>query len=84
MQDARLHPAHTFEHDRSAARGQMSSRGLYVFDHQDKLGNAHALFDRVEVWRKPEVAVADDYGDYKVTVEETNPPAQVTLLRKAG
>jgi CRISPR-associated protein Cas7/Csd2 subtype I-C len=31
-----------FEHDRSAARGQMSTRGLYVFEHDSKLGNAHA------------------------------------------
>jgi CRISPR-associated protein Csd2 len=40
-----------FEHDRSAARGQMSTRGLYVFEHKDKLGNAHAhaLFDRLAV-----------------------------------
>jgi CRISPR-associated protein Csd2 len=78
--------AQMFEHDRSAARGQMSTRGLYVFEHQDKLGNAHAhaLFDRVEVRRKPEVAVARDYGDYTVTVDEASLPAQVTLLRKVG
>ena len=39
-----------FEHDRSAARGEMSTRGLYVFRHDSELGNApaHALFDRTE------------------------------------
>lgn len=40
-----------FEHDRSAARGEMSTRGLYVFEHSTELGNApaHSLFDRVVV-----------------------------------
>lgn len=40
-----------FEHDRSAARGQMNTRGLYVFEHTTALGNAHAhaLFDRLTV-----------------------------------
>ena len=42
-----------FEHDRSAARGEMSTRGLYVFKHDSELGNAHAhaLFDRISVGR---------------------------------
>jgi len=42
-----------FEHDRSAARGEMSTRGLYVFKHDSELGNAHAhaLFDRISVAR---------------------------------
>lgn len=42
-----------FEHDRSAARGEMACRGLYVFEHDSKLGNAHAhdLFDRLSVTR---------------------------------
>ena len=40
-----------FEHDRSAARGQMATRGLYVFKHSSELGNAHAhaLFDKLTV-----------------------------------
>jgi CRISPR-associated protein Csd2 len=38
-----------FEHDRSAARGEMTTRGLHVFKHDSELGNApaHALFERV-------------------------------------
>jgi len=32
--------ANMFEHDRSAARGEMTTRGLYVFRHESKLGNA--------------------------------------------
>lgn len=43
-----------FEHDRSAARGEMATRALIVFEHQSALGNAHAdgLFDTVKIWRK--------------------------------
>jgi len=56
-----------FEHDRSAARGEMATRGLYVFKHESELGNApaHALFDRLTVVRKSE-EVARDFGDYVV------------------
>ena len=40
-----------FEHDHSAARGQMTTRGLYVFQHDSALGNApaHRLFERITV-----------------------------------
>lgn len=60
-----------FEHDRSAARGQMSTRGLYVFKHESELGNApaHSLFDRLNVARKPEVAIARRFDDYAVHFE---------------
>jgi len=36
--------------DRSAARGEMACRGLYVFSHESKLGNAaaHRLLDLIE------------------------------------
>ena len=41
--------ARMFEHDRSAARGEMATRKLIVFKHANALGNApaHALFERV-------------------------------------
>lgn len=60
--------AQMFEHDRSAARGQMATRGLYVFKHDSELGNAHAhaLFDRLVVKRNPEVEVPRDFGAYSV------------------
>lgn len=40
-----------FEFDRSAARGEMNPRGLYVFTHENSKGNApaHRLFDSVKV-----------------------------------
>jgi CRISPR-associated protein Csd2 len=42
-----------FEHDRSAARGEMVTRKLVVFRHESALGNAHAheLFARVKTSR---------------------------------
>lgn len=62
-----------FEHDRSAARGQMSTRGLYVFEHENELGNAHAhaLFDRLAVARADGGGddPARDFGAYSVTFD---------------
>ena len=71
-----------FEHDRSAARGEMSTRGLYVFKHDSELGNAHAhkLFDRIKATKK--VDVPRNFSDYDVAVDESDMPAGVTLLRK--
>ncbi|MBL8289157.1 MAG: type I-C CRISPR-associated protein Cas7/Csd2 [Rubrivivax sp.] len=61
-----------FEHDRSAARGQMSTRGLYVFEHESELGNAHAhaLFDRLAAGRTGDAAgPARDFGAYSITFD---------------
>jgi CRISPR-associated protein Csd2 len=71
-----------FEHDRSAARGEMATRGLYVFKHDSELGNApaHALFERVRITRTTDVPRS--FEDYDVTVGDADLPAGVTLLRK--
>ncbi len=61
-----------FEHDRSAARGQMSTRGLYVFEHASELGNAHAhaLFDRLVVQRaEGSSGPARDFGAYSINFD---------------
>lgn len=73
-----------FEHDRSAARGEMSTRGLYVFKHDSELGNAHAhsLFDRIQVKRKDGIDVPRSFSDYEVTMDEASMPAGVTLTRR--
>lgn len=62
-----------FEHDRSAARSEMATRGLYVFKHESELGNApaHKLFDLIQIKR----ANGSDgpprgFGDYSVTTPE--------------
>ena len=75
-----------FEHDRSAARGEMSTRGLYVFKHDSELGNAHAhdLFDRIRVARKPEAEVPRSFADYAVSIDDAALPAGVSLQRRVG
>lgn len=71
-----------FENDHSAARGKMAVRELIVFKHDSELGNApsYRLFDAVHVQRADGVAVARQYSDYVVTVEE-DLPAGVTCQR---
>lgn len=62
---------HMFEHDRSAARGEMSTRGLYVFKHENQLGNAHShsLFDQVTISRVGDTSTpARSFNAYTVTV----------------
>ena len=72
------------EKDRSAARGLMSTRGLYVFQHDSELGNAHAhaLFDRITARKK--VEVPRDFADYEVSIDESGLPPAVRLLRRLG
>jgi len=55
-----------FEHDRSAARGQTTTQGLYVFKHDSELGNAHAhaLFDRLTVKANDPTTPARAFGAY--------------------
>jgi CRISPR-associated protein Csd2 len=75
-----------FEHDRSAARGLMSTRGLYVFEHSTMLGNApaHALFERIDVRRKDGIATPRSFADYTVSVNDADFPVGVTLQRRVG
>jgi CRISPR-associated protein Csd2 len=73
-----------FEHDRSATRGQMSARGLYVFKHASALGNApsHTVQALVKVTRKP--GVVRSFVDFVVSPHEeiaSALPADVQLLR---
>lgn len=77
--------AQMFEHDRSAARGEMNTRGLYVFKHDSELGNApaHKLFELIQA-KKNSDEPARDFADYTVSVKEAAIPAGVTLQRKVG
>ena len=75
-----------FEHDRSAARGEMTTRGLYVFKHDSDLGNApaHELFERITVRRRDGVDVPRAFADYAVAVDGASLPSGVTLQRLVG
>ncbi len=78
---------HMFEHDRSAARGEMVVRGLYDFEHvgtqhannaeqnkkEARLGCAHAhqLFEGVKASLKPGKSFPESFADYEVRCEWT-------------
>ena len=79
---------HMFEHDRSAARGEMVVRGLYDFEHigtqletnaeqnkrEARLGCAHAhkLFEGVRVKLKAGKDFPESFADYDVTCDWTD------------
>jgi len=77
--------ANMFEHDRSAARGMMATRGLYIFEHDSKMGNAHAsdLFDRVKVEARNAGNPIRQFSDYAVTIDDAGLNG-VKLIRKVG
>ena len=70
-----------FEHDRSAARGEMASRRLIIFEHESKLGNApaHALFDRLQINRKDSDKPTRSYRDYDVLLNTDDCPLGITI-----
>lgn len=81
---------HMFEHDRSAARGEMVVRGLYDFEHvgtqhennaeqnkrEARLGCAHAhkLFEGINVNLKGGREFPQSFGDYEVLCEWDEKP----------
>lgn len=67
--------------DRSASRGMMSCRGLYVFTHENPLGNApaHKLIELVDVKKKDDVDSPRSFGDYEVEISEDRIPPGVTF-----
>ena len=83
-----------FEHDRSAARGEMASRRLIVFKHGNALGNApaHALFERVKVGRRIDGAFhaidgrldnhppARAFSDYAIEIDKGGLPQGVEIM----
>ncbi len=72
-----------FEHDRSAARGEMAARQLVLFKHESELGNApaHKLFETVVVERVNGAAgsPAQSFGDYRIVVNAEAVPAGVSV-----
>ena len=72
-----------FEHDRSAARGEMAARKLIVFKHESAMGNApaHVLFDAVKI--TPADANSDSaprrFADYRVDIDHSAIPAGVSV-----
>lgn len=88
---------HMFDHDRSAARGEMAARRLILFEHETALGNAaaHRLFERVTVKRVFEgeeyepgarearhLPPARAYSDYAVHIDGTDLPNGITIVER--
>jgi len=86
--------ANMFEHDRSAARGEMTTRKLIDFVHENALGNApaHRLFERVRVGRNVDgtfrdlddkglgnLAPARKFADYLIEIDREDLPAGVEI-----
>jgi CRISPR-associated protein Csd2 len=86
-----------FEHDRSAARGEMATRKLIVFRHSTALGNAHAhaLFGRVKTLRvhkgerRPIGAdetdnwpAARSFEDYAIVIDREGLPDGVEIIER--
>ena len=86
-----------FDHDRSAARGEMATRKLVVFRHNSALGNApaHQLFERVKTWRVYKGSrheIGDDatdnwpsaraFSDYAITVDSDAVPEGVEVTER--
>jgi len=73
--------ANMFEHDRSAARGLMSARKLFIFKHDTAMGcaPAHVLFDTVRVDRNDLDAPPRSFKDYTVTLDKSGLPQGVSV-----
>lgn len=71
-----------FDHDRSASRGEMSARGLFIFKHDNTLGNApaSALLERIQVSSNTEVPRS--IKDYQLVIDDTELPQGVELIKK--
>ncbi len=84
-----------FDHDHSAARGEMAARRLVIFKHDSPLGNASAakLFDRVTVKRLFDGEEIDpgtrhagrlppsrSFSDYVIRVDGGDLPAGVQII----
>jgi CRISPR-associated protein Csd2 len=70
-----------FDLDRSASRGWMELRGLYIFSHDKPTGNApaHVLFDRIRAVKKESVESPRKFADYDVSVAEGALSEGITL-----
>ncbi len=86
-----------FEHDRSAARGEMATRKLIVFRHASALGNAqaHDLFARVKTYRNylgehheigdpglDNAPPARSFADYAITIDRDGLPSGIEIIEK--
>lgn len=74
-----------FEHDRSAARGLMSTQKLIIFKHTSALGNApaHELFNRIKLTRREKTKPARDFSDYQLEIDRNKLPEGISIIEKS-
>ncbi len=67
--------------DRSASRGMMACRGIYIFSHEKEVGNApaHKLLERINIKKKDEIETHRSFTNYNVDVDENNLPNGITI-----
>lgn len=70
-----------FDHDHSAARGEMNARKLIVFKHESKLGNSpsHKLFDLIKI---EEAGVPRSFSDYSIEIDRSGLPDGVEIIER--
>jgi CRISPR-associated protein Csd2 len=70
-----------WDNHHSAASGMQSLWKIFIFSHDNPLGNAptHQLFSRIRVARREGVEFPRNREDYMVTIEEDNLPQGITL-----
>lgn len=75
-----------FEHDRSAARGNMAVRALIIFKHDSILGNApaHKLFELLKIEKKEADKLPRKYSDYNVSLKTSGVPEGVEVIIPEG
>lgn len=71
-----------FDQDRSASKGKMSARKLFVFKHDSELGNAPAtsLFDLIDAKLRDTSQSPRAYSHYDICVHKEAVPAGVELI----
>jgi CRISPR-associated protein Csd2 len=74
-----------WELDRSSSRGMLAFHGLYIFTHENPLGNApaHRLLERIRPELAPGVESPRRFADYSVREDPSPLPDGVTLTRVA-
>ena len=72
-----------FEYDHSASRGKMCMRKLYVFKHDNVLGNcpSHILFDKINILQNNSPNPPRKFADYTIEIDEDMPDG-VELISK--
>jgi CRISPR-associated protein Csd2 len=72
-----------WDFDRSAARGELDLRGLYIFTHDSKRGNGHAykLLERIVPRKQEGISVPRHFNDYVVAVDQNDLPKGITLTQ---